>query len=96
VDINLDERGKYRRMLAGSLNNNANGHAASEDELIQVPAGVAVPDSAPRSTDRFLKRAFSGFGVRRLAAAFSPLCRSGLWPVPSSSFSRHSPLRGPP
>src|SRR5712664_2434311 len=55
-----------------------------------------VPDSAPRSTDRFLKRAFSGFGVRRLAAAFSPLCRSGLWPVPSSSFSRHSPLRGPP
>src|SRR5216684_368758 len=41
VDINLDERGKYRRMLAGNLNNNANGHAASEDELVQVPAGVA-------------------------------------------------------
>src|SRR5229473_3520122 len=41
VDINLDERGKYRRMLAGNLNNNANGHAASEDELVQVPAGLA-------------------------------------------------------
>jgi hypothetical protein len=41
VDMNLDERGKYRRMLAGNLNNHANGHAASEDELIQVPAGVA-------------------------------------------------------
>src|SRR5712664_4292630 len=41
VDINLDERGKYRRMLAGNLANNTNGHAASEDELIQVPAGVS-------------------------------------------------------
>ncbi len=41
VDINLDERGKYRRMLAGNLANNTNEHGAAEDQFVQVPAGVS-------------------------------------------------------
>jgi len=42
VDMNLDERNKYRRMLAGNLTNSTNDQGAAEDELIPVPAGVAV------------------------------------------------------
>jgi len=41
VDMNLDERGKYRRMLAGNLANNTNEHDVAEDEFVQVPAGLA-------------------------------------------------------
>jgi len=41
VDMNLDERGKYRRMLTGNLTNNTNEQGAAESELIQVPAGAA-------------------------------------------------------
>src|SRR6266403_290301 len=41
VDINLDERGKYRRMLAENLANNTNEHGAAEDQFVQVPAGVS-------------------------------------------------------
>src|SRR5260370_21410404 len=41
VDMNLDERGKYRRMLAGNLTNTTNEQEPAESELIQVPAGAA-------------------------------------------------------
>jgi len=41
VDINLDERAKYRRMLAGNLTNNTNDHGAAENDFAQVPAGLA-------------------------------------------------------
>ncbi len=41
VDMNLDERNKYRRMLAGNLTNSTNDQGAAEEELIPVPAGVA-------------------------------------------------------
>ena len=41
VDMNLDERGKYRRMLTGNLTNNTNEQGPAESELIQVPAGAA-------------------------------------------------------
>src|SRR5439155_14623326 len=37
VDMDLDERGKYRRMLAGSLANNTNEHGAAEDYVGEVP-----------------------------------------------------------
>jgi hypothetical protein len=40
VDMNLDERGKYRRMLAGNLSPNSNLQDAADAELI-APARVA-------------------------------------------------------
>jgi hypothetical protein len=42
VDMNLDERGKYRRMLAGNLTSSANNQGPAEGDLIPVPVGVAV------------------------------------------------------
>ena len=42
VDMSLDERSKYRRMLAGNLTNGSNNQASAESDLIPVPAGVAV------------------------------------------------------
>ncbi len=42
VDMNLDERGKYRRMLAGNLTNTASNHGPAEGDMIPIPAGVAV------------------------------------------------------
>ena len=42
VDMNLDERSKYRRMLAGNLTNSTNNQGPAEGDLIPVPAGVAV------------------------------------------------------
>jgi hypothetical protein len=41
VDMNLDERGKYRRMLAGNLPNSSNNQGPAESDLIPVPVGVA-------------------------------------------------------
>lgn len=41
VDMNLDERSKYRRMLAGNLSNRSNNQISAESDLIPVPAGVA-------------------------------------------------------
>ena len=41
VDMNLEERGKYRRMLAGSLSNSSNNQGAVEIEPIAISAGVA-------------------------------------------------------
>ncbi len=41
VDMNLDERSKYRRMLAGNLSNNSSNHSAAESDGVPVPAGVA-------------------------------------------------------
>jgi hypothetical protein len=38
VDMDLDERGKYRRMLSGNLNNGSGNQAPSESDLIPVPA----------------------------------------------------------
>src|SRR6266851_1709154 len=40
VDINLDERGKYRRMLAGNLSTSSNNQGVTENELVPVAAGV--------------------------------------------------------
>jgi len=42
VDMNLDERGKYRRMLAGNLTNTASNQGPAEGDMIPIPAGVAV------------------------------------------------------
>jgi hypothetical protein len=42
VDMNLDERSKYRRMLAGNLTNTSNNQGPTESDLIPVPASVAV------------------------------------------------------
>src|SRR6266852_2101000 len=42
VDMNLEERGKYRRMLAGNLTNTASDQGPTEGDLIPVPASVAV------------------------------------------------------
>ena len=42
VDMNLDERGKYRRMLAGNLSNSSNNQGPAESDIIPIPAGVAV------------------------------------------------------
>jgi len=42
VDMNLDERSKYRRMLAGNLTNTASNQGSAEGDLIPVPASVAV------------------------------------------------------
>jgi hypothetical protein len=41
VDMNLDERGKYRRMLAGNLSNSSNGQGAADSDVIPVPVAVA-------------------------------------------------------
>src|SRR6266704_3425209 len=41
VDMNLDERSKYRRMLAGNLSNNSSNQSAAESDGVPVPAGVA-------------------------------------------------------
>ena len=41
VDMNLDERSKYRRMLAGNLTNSTNNQGPAEGDLIPVPVGVA-------------------------------------------------------
>jgi hypothetical protein len=40
VDMNLDERGKYRRMLAGNLSYSSHNRGAAEGDLISVPASV--------------------------------------------------------
>ena len=40
VDMNLDERGKYRRMLAGNLSKSSSNRDAAESDLIPVSAGV--------------------------------------------------------
>jgi len=42
VDMNLDERGKYRRMLAGNLSNSTNNQGPDEGDTIPVLASVAV------------------------------------------------------
>jgi hypothetical protein len=42
VDMNLDERSKYRRMLAGNLTNTASNQGPAEGDMIPIPAGVAV------------------------------------------------------
>jgi hypothetical protein len=42
VDMNLEERGKYRRLLAGNLTNTASDQGPTEGDLIPVPASVAV------------------------------------------------------
>jgi len=41
VDMNLDERGKYRRMLAGNLSNGSSNQGAAEIEPIAISAGTA-------------------------------------------------------
>jgi len=41
VDMNLDERSKYRRMLAGNLSNSSSYQGAAESDGVPVPAGVA-------------------------------------------------------
>src|SRR5712664_1570732 len=42
VDMNLDERGKYRRLLADNLTNTASNQGPAEGDMIPIPAGVAV------------------------------------------------------
>jgi hypothetical protein len=42
VDMNLDERSKYRRMLAGNLTNSPANQGPAENDMIPIPAGVAV------------------------------------------------------
>jgi hypothetical protein len=41
VDMNLDERGKYRRMLAGNLSNSSNIQSAAEIEPVAIGATTA-------------------------------------------------------
>jgi len=41
VDMNLEERGKYRRMLAGNLSNGSSSQSAAEIEPIAISARVA-------------------------------------------------------
>src|SRR6202158_2423418 len=41
VDMNLDERSKYRRMLAGNLSNSSNNQGPPENDLISVAASGA-------------------------------------------------------
>ena len=41
VDMNLDERSKYRRMLAGNLPSSSNHQDTTESDVAPVPAGVA-------------------------------------------------------
>ncbi|OLB87681.1 MAG: hypothetical protein AUI12_06265 [Acidobacteria bacterium 13_2_20CM_2_57_6] len=40
VDMDLDERGKYRRLLAGNLSASSNNQTAAENDLVPVPAGL--------------------------------------------------------
>ena len=42
VDMNLDERSKYRRMLAGNLSSTPNTQGPAENDLIPVPAAAVV------------------------------------------------------
>ena len=41
VDMNLDERSKYRRMLAGSISNSPNIPATAESDVVSVPVRAA-------------------------------------------------------
>jgi len=41
VDMNLDERSRYRRMLAGNISNSPSNQRTVESDLISVPAGSA-------------------------------------------------------
>src|SRR5712664_3897322 len=41
VDMNLDERSKYRRMLAGNISNSPNNQGPAENDLISVAASGA-------------------------------------------------------
>jgi hypothetical protein len=41
VDMNLDERSKYRRMLAGNLSNSSNNQGPAESDLISAAASAA-------------------------------------------------------
>jgi hypothetical protein len=41
VDMNLDERGKYRRMLAGNLTNGVSNQGPAESDVIPMPAAAA-------------------------------------------------------
>jgi hypothetical protein len=41
VDMNLEERSKYRRMLAGNLPSTFNHQDAAESDVTPAPAGVA-------------------------------------------------------
>jgi hypothetical protein len=41
VDMNLDERGKYRRLLAGSLQDEHSAPAASEAAAVAASAAVS-------------------------------------------------------
>ncbi len=40
VDMDLDERGKYRRLRAGNLSGSSNNQTAAENDLVPVPAGL--------------------------------------------------------
>ncbi len=40
VDMDLEERGKYRRLLAGNLSASSNNQTAAENDLVPVPAGL--------------------------------------------------------
>jgi hypothetical protein len=40
VDMDLDERGKYRRLLTGNLSASSNNHTAAENDLVPVPAAL--------------------------------------------------------
>jgi len=40
VDMDLDERGKYRRLLTGNLSASSNNQTAAENDLVPVPAGL--------------------------------------------------------
>ena len=42
VDINLDERSKYCRMLAGSISYSPNIPATAESDVVSVPVGAPV------------------------------------------------------
>lgn len=42
VDMSLDERSKYRRMLAGNLSSSPSIQGPAENDVIPVPASVAV------------------------------------------------------
>ena len=41
VDMNLDERSKYRRMLAGNLTNSPANQGPAEDDVVPLPAVAA-------------------------------------------------------
>jgi hypothetical protein len=41
VDMNLEERSKYRRMLAGNLPSSSHHQDATESDVTPEPAGVA-------------------------------------------------------